>query len=66
MLASIPVWVPILLLGLVFLGYRQSLPRTVKPGTLVAVALAMFAFSLYGVVGTFGAEPLALLLWAAT
>ena len=65
MLASIPVWVPVLFLGLVFLGYRQSLPRAVKPGTLVAVALAMFAFSLYGVVGTFGAEPLALLLWAA-
>ena len=29
-LASIPVWVPVLFLGLVFLGYRQSLPRTVK------------------------------------
>ena len=65
MLASIPVWVPAVFLGLLFLGYRQSLPRTVKSSTLVAVALAMLGFSLYGVVSTFGAEPLALLLWAA-
>jgi hypothetical protein len=64
MTASIPSWLPALFLGLVFLGYRQSLPRTVKPGALVAVALAMFGFSLYGVVNAFGAEPLALVLWA--
>lgn len=65
MTASIPAWLPVLFLGLVFLGYRQSLPRLVKPGTLVAVALAMFGFSLYGVVKAFGDEPLALMLWAA-
>lgn len=63
--ASIPTWVPVLFLGLVFLGYRQSLPRTVKPGTLAAIALAVFGFSLYGVVSAFGPEPLALALWAA-
>lgn len=63
--ASLPTWVPILFLGLLFLGYRQSLPRTVRPATLVAVALAMLGVSLYGVVGVFGPEPLALLLWAA-
>jgi hypothetical protein len=63
--ASIPAWVPALFLGLVFLGYRQSLPRTVKPGALVAIALAMFGLSLYGVVSAFGMEPLALLAWAA-
>ncbi|MFT3957102.1 MAG: hypothetical protein QM722_22805 [Piscinibacter sp.] len=64
MSSFIPPWVPVLFLVLVFLGYRQSLPRTVKPGTLVALALAMFGLSLYGVIGSFGAEPLALLLWA--
>lgn len=64
MIASIPAWLPVLFLGLVFLGYRQSLPRLVKPSTLVAVALAMFGFSLYGVVKAFGDEPLALVLWA--
>ncbi len=64
MLAFIPPWVPALLLGLVFLGYRQSLPRTVRPATLVAVALAMLGLSLYGVVSAFGVEPAALLPWA--
>ncbi len=64
MLASIPAWVPALLLGLVFLGYRQSQPRLVKPQALVAVALAMFGLSLFGVVSAFGGEPLALLAWA--
>lgn len=65
MLAFVPAWVPALPLGLVFLGYRQSLPRTVKPATLVVVALAMFGLSLYGVVGTFGGKPLALVAWGA-
>ena len=64
MTASIPFWVPALFLGLVFLGYRQSQPRRVKPGALVAIALAMLGLSLYGVVSAFGAQPVALLLWA--
>jgi hypothetical protein len=46
MIASIPVWVPVLFLVLLTLGYRQSLARTVRPGTLVVIALAMFGFSL--------------------
>lgn len=65
MSTTIPPWVPALFLVLVFLGYRQSLPHTVKPTKLVAVALAMFGLSLYGVLSAFGAEPLALLAWAA-
>lgn len=63
--ASIPPWVPVLFLVLVFLGYRFTLPHTVKPARLVAVALAMFGLSLYGVFSAFGAEPLALVAWAA-
>ena len=65
MSTHIPPWVPVLFIVLVLLGYRQSLPRTVKPGTVVAIALAMAALSLYGVVGAFGAQPLVLLLWAS-
>jgi hypothetical protein len=65
MLSSIPFWVPLLFVVLLFLGYRESLPRTVKPATLVGIALAMLGFSLYGVVSTFGPEPLALLLWVS-
>lgn len=64
MSASVPAWVPALFLGLVYLGYRQSRPRIVRPTTLVALALAMFGLSLYGVVGSFGLRPIALLPWA--
>lgn len=64
MSTAIPPWVPALFLAVVFLGYRQSLPHTVKPTKLVAVALAMFGLSLYGVLAAFGSEPLALLAWA--
>ncbi|MFT3818133.1 MAG: hypothetical protein QM750_10965 [Rubrivivax sp.] len=35
-----------------------------RPDAQLAVALAMFGFSLYGVLATFGAAALALLLWA--
>jgi hypothetical protein len=63
MLASIPYWLPALFLLLVFVGYRQSLPRTVKPRTVFAVALAMFVLSFYGVLSAFGLDPLALSQW---
>lgn len=62
--ASFPVWVPFLFLGLVLLGYRLSRPRTVRPGALMGLALAMLGLSLYGIVGAFGESPLALALWA--
>lgn len=65
MLAAIPVWVPAVFLLMLLLGYRQSLARTVRPATLAALALAMVAFSLFGVVSTFGVAPWALALWAA-
>lgn len=63
MTASIPAWVPVLFVALAFLGYRLSMPRTVRPGKLLLIALAMLAWSLYGLVGQFGLAPLALLLW---
>ncbi len=60
---SIPPWVPALFLVLVLIGYRQALPRTVKPGTLVAIALVMLGLSFYAVLGTFGAHLPGLLAW---
>ena len=60
MTSFIPPWVPLVLLGLIVLGYRQSNTRLVAPATLTGVALGMFVFSLYGVVSAFGASPLAL------
>lgn len=65
MLAFIPLWVPAVLLGLLALGWRLSRTRTVRPAALVAIALAMFGFSLFGVASAFGVDPLALLVWVA-
>jgi hypothetical protein len=61
---AVPLWVPVVFLLLLALGYRQSATRNVRPGTVVAIALAMLAFSLYGVVSAFGSAPVALLAWA--
>lgn len=63
--ASIPFWVPLVFIGLVALGYRLSFTRTVKPGASLAIALAMAAFSLNGVVAAFGASAPAVPCWAA-
>lgn len=65
MLAFIPAWVPAVLLGLLALGWRLSRTRTVRPAALAAIALAMFAFSLFGVASAFGVDPVALLVWVA-
>lgn len=65
MTTSIPLWVPAILVVLLTLGYRQSTTRVVRPATVVTVASAMFAFSLWGVASAFGAVPMALLAWAA-
>lgn len=63
--ASIPVWVPAVLLGLLALGWRLSRTRTVRPSALAAIAVAMFGFSLYGVASAFGVDAPALLVWVA-
>ena len=64
MTASLPLWPFALLAGLLLLGLRQSVDRVVEPGALVRVAVAMAAFSLYGVTTAFGAAPLPVLAWA--
>lgn len=65
MSTSIPVWPFAILAVLVALGHRQSRDRVVRPGTLAAVAVVMFALSLFGVTATFGARLLPVLAWAA-
>lgn len=64
-LAHMPVWVPAIALGLLALGWRLSRTRTVRPAALVAIAVAMFGFSLSGVASAFGVDPPALLVWLA-
>jgi len=62
--ASIPVWPFAILAVLLAVGWRQSRSRIVQPGTLVKLAAAMLALSLYGVVATFGADVVPVLAWA--
>lgn len=63
--AAIPVWVPALLLGLVWLGWRQVRPRVVRPVVVGGLALGMFGYSLAGVVAAFGVDATALAAWGA-
>jgi hypothetical protein len=63
-LRGTPLWVYPLFFGLIVLGYLQSKPREVAPARLAILPLALAAFSLSRVVGTFGLEPLALAAWA--
>lgn len=63
MMAFIPVWVPVVFLPLLVIGYRQSVTRTVRPGVLVGVALVLLAISFYGVIAAFGPVLLAGGLW---
>ncbi|MFG6486734.1 hypothetical protein ACG04R_08635 [Roseateles sp. BYS78W] len=63
--ASFPLWPFAILAVLLALGYRQSRSRIVQPATLVRLAAAMLALSLYGVIATFGAGVVPMLAWAA-
>jgi hypothetical protein len=63
--AAIPAWVPALLLGLVWLGWKQTRPRTVRPAVVGGIALGMLVFSLAGVIRAFGADAAALAAWGA-
>jgi len=64
-LRGTPIWVYPLFLGLIVLGYLQSKPREVAPAMVAILPLALGAFSLSRVLGTFGLEPMALAAWAA-
>ncbi len=63
MLSRIPVWVFVLLIALLWFGYRQSLTRRVSPVAVGYLALAMIGLSLQGVIATFGARPVPVLGW---
>ena len=64
MLANVPSWVFAVFFLLLLLGYRQSRPRVVAPGSLAVLASAMCCLSLYGVVAAFGIEAVPVALWS--
>ena len=63
MISKIPVWVPAILILLVFLGYRQSRTRLITPKTAIVIAVIMLGLSLSGVANAFGLSPIALSCW---
>ena len=62
-IASIPVWVPFLLLGLLAIGWRQTRERLVRPRTLTLVAVGMGLLSWSGLRSSLGTDPATVALW---
>ena len=62
-LTQTPKWVFALFAGLLYLGFKQMLPRHVGQSRATVLPLAMTALSLLGVVSAFGDSPMALLAW---
>jgi hypothetical protein len=60
-----PVWVWMLLIALIYLGYLQSRTRTVSKARLFALPVAMLALSLYSLFATFGPTRLGFVAWLA-
>jgi hypothetical protein len=60
-----PMWVFGLFLALIAYGYVLSKDRDVRPFVVGIPPIILGLLSLSRVIGTFGAEPLALLSWAA-
>jgi|APDOM4702015118_1054815.scaffolds.fasta_scaffold00245_7 hypothetical protein len=63
MLSQIPQWPFAILALLVALGFWQRRTREVTPAAPAAVAAAFLAFSIYGVVSSFGVSPYPLVAW---
>ena len=62
-LSHTPIWVWVLLAGLIALGLKQSRDRVIKRTPLVVLPMALGLSSLAGATSAFGARPAVLLLW---
>jgi hypothetical protein len=63
-LVHTPRWVFVLFFVLVYVGIKQFVARRVSFARVSLLPVAFFGLSLYGVVSSFPALPLALLAWA--
>ena len=64
-LSGTPTWVFLLFFALLALGILQTRSRLIAPARVAILPAAFLAFSLYGVVSTFGTAPVVLALWVA-
>ncbi len=60
-----PIWVWVLLAGLVALGWTQTRTRQITVVRATVLPIVMMALSLFGVLSTFGANALPLSTWFA-
>lgn len=60
-----PIWVWILLVALLWIGFKQTTTRSASLKRIILMPLAMTALSLYSTVNVFGADPLNLGVWLA-
>jgi len=58
-----PIWVFILFIGLLLLGYMQTKDRKIKIGSIFILPISMILLSIFGIISTFGIMPTALFLW---
>ena len=65
MIAHIPHWVFAVLALLLALGLMQARTRLVAPALIRAVAFGLLAYSLWGVVGSFGLHAAVVTAWLA-
>ena len=62
-LSHIPLWVAVLFIGLVVLGLLQAKDRQVPLWRAAILPVAMMAYSLYGVISSFGLSVITIGLW---
>jgi hypothetical protein len=60
-----PLWVWVLFVALIALGWSQARPREVSRARAIVLPVLLIALSLVGVVSAFGLFPLALGMWVA-
>ena len=58
-----PIWVFVLFIGLLYLGYTQTKDRKVKLKKLFILPIAMILLSIFGIISAFGLNKTTLTLW---
>ena len=60
-----PLWVLVLFIVLIAMGYSQSKDRTVSRGRLSIIPIVMILLSFYGVLSAFGVLSIGIIFWFA-
>lgn len=58
-----PVWVFILFVGLLYLGYSQTKNRKVQMQKLFVLPISMILLSIFGTISAFGINKISLISW---